>query len=183
MKAFKFLLVALLLGFSTAGFSQYRNIELQAAGLTCSMCSNAINKALKPLPFVADVQTDLKKNLFTIVIKEGQQPDFDLLKKKVEDAGFSVGKMTVEVNFANQQVANDAHATIGGKTLHFLNVKDQNLNGWKRVQLVDKNFVLAAQYKKMQQYTSMACFKTGVAGSCCKMGDAKTGQRIFHVTI
>lgn len=181
MKTLKIVLGLLLI--STVSFSQYRNIRLQAAGLTCSMCSNAINKSLKPLPFVDAIQTDLKNNLFIITIKDGTVPDFDLLKNKVEGAGFSVGKMTVEVDFNNLTVKNDSHTTIGGKTLHFLNVKDQQLNGWQTVQLIDKSFVVASQYKKMQRFTEMDCFKTGVAGSCCKMGDAKPGERIYHVTI
>ena len=170
-----------LLFVATISNAQYRNIELQAAGLTCSMCSNAINKALKPLPFINKIDTDLKNNLFSITLREGTTPDFDLLKKKVEEAGFSVGKLTVEVNFANQQVANDVHSNIGGKTLHFLNVKDQILNGWTRVQLIDRNFVVASRYKKIQHYTSMPCYKTGVAGSCCN--GLKPGERIYHVTI
>jgi hypothetical protein len=99
----------------------------------------------------------------------------------VEDAGFSVGKLTVEVNFSNEEVANDKHSNIGGKTLHFLNIKDQTLDGWKRVQIIDKNFVVSSQYKKVQHYTSMPCYKTGVAGSCC--GGIKAGERIYHVTI
>ena len=81
-----------LLFVATISNAQYRNIELQAAGLTCSMCSNAINKALKPLPFINKIDTDLKNNLFSITLWEGTTPDFDLLKKKVEEAGFSVGR-------------------------------------------------------------------------------------------
>jgi copper chaperone CopZ len=181
MKTFKLLMGLLLL--STVSFSQYRNIRLQAAGLTCSMCSNAINKSLKPLSFVAGIETDLKNNLFTITVKDGTIPDFDLLKTKVEGAGFSVGKMTVEVDFDNVSVKNDSHTSVGGKTLHFMNVKSQHLNGWQTVQLIDKSFVVASQYKKMQRFTEMECYKTGVAGNCCKMGDAKPGDRIYHVTI
>ena len=166
---------------ATMSFAQYRNVALQAAGLTCSMCSNAINKALKPLPFVENIDTDLKNNLFMITIKPGVTPDFDLLKKKVEDAGFSVGKLTVEVNFDKLAVTNDAHANIGGKNLHFLHVKDQTLDGWQKVQLIDRNFVVASQYKKMQGYTGMPCYKTGVAAACC--ANLKAGERIYHVTI
>src|SRR6478735_315736 len=72
--------------------AQFNKAELQASGLTCSLCSNAINKALKTLPFVESVQTDLNKNLFTITFKNGQRPDIDAISKKVEDAGFSVAK-------------------------------------------------------------------------------------------
>lgn len=181
MKTLKIFLGLLLV--SSFSFSQYRNVQLQAAGLTCSMCSNAINKALQPLPFVAGIETDLKNNLFTISIKEGTVPDFDLLKAKVEKAGFSVGQLTVEAHFDQLNVANDTHSSLGGQTIHFLNVKKQTLNGWQKIQLIDKGFVVASKFKKMKDYTTMECYKTGVASGCCKMGDASPGQRIYHVTI
>ena len=182
MKTFKILLSCLLI--SSLSFGQsFRNIELQAAGLTCSMCSNAINKTLTKLDFVKSIETDLEKNLFIISIKDGMEPDFDAIRAKVENAGFSVGKMTVDVNFSNQKVVNDEHAVVNGTVLHFLNIKDQQINGWKRVQLVDKSFLLAGQSKKFQAATSMSCYKTGIAGSCCQSGNIKAGQRIYHVTI
>lgn len=168
---------------SVISFGQYRNVQLQAAGLTCSMCSNAINKSLKSLPFIDSIKTDLKNNLFILKIKEGTTPDFDLLAQKVVAAGFSVGKLTVEVNFAGLKISNNTHTVVGGKALHFMNVKDQTLNGWKQIQLVDKQYLVASQFKKIQRSASMECYKTGVAGACCQLGDVKAGQRIYHVTI
>ena len=182
MKTFKILLPLLFV--ASFSFAQnFRNIELQAAGLTCSMCSNAVNKALKQIDFVESIKTDLQKNLFTITIKNGMSPDFDVIRKKVEDAGFSVGKLSVEANFNQQKIVDDAHALVGGKAFHFLNTKQQTLNGWQKIQLVDKSFLVAAQAKKWQAATAMACYKTGVAASCCTGASIKAGQRIYHVTI
>ena len=130
---------------------------------------------------IENIDTDLKNNLFMITIKPGTLPDFDLLRKKVEDAGFSIGKLTVEVNFDKLAVTNDTHLNIGGKNLHFLHVADQTLNGWQKVQLIDKSFVVASQYKKMQSFTTMPCYKTGISAGCCN--NVKAGERIYHVTI
>jgi copper chaperone CopZ len=174
------------LGFLVASFAaqaQFRNFQLQAAGLTCSMCSNAINKALKTIPAIKGIETDLKNNLFLISFKEDADIDFDLIGKKVEEAGFSVGRLTMEVNFSNARIANDQHISVQGKVFHFLGVKNQTLQGWTQVQLVDEHFVLAKQYKKIRTYTGMECLTTGVAGNCCKMADAREGQRIYHITI
>ena len=169
---------------TTSGFAQYRNIEMQAAGLTCSMCSNAINKALKTLPFISDIKTDLSKNLFIISIKENTSPDFDAIEQKVSQAGFSVARMTVEANFDDLEIANDTHAKIGGKTLHFLKVKNQQLSGWKTLQLVDKSFLLQKQFSQYAAATKMTCVKTGYAASCCTKTEGMTsGERIYHVTI
>lgn len=171
-----------------SALAQYRNIELQAAGLTCSMCSNAINKALKTLPFIEDIKTDLSNNRFQISLKTGLETDFDLIQKKVENAGFSVAKMTVEARFDHLEVANDTHLVLGGKALHFLHVKNQQLEGWKTIQLVDKGFVFKKEFSKMQSYTNMACFKTGYAEACCSntkktASPITSGQRIYHVTL
>ena len=62
------------------------------------MCSNAINKALKKIDFVQEIQTDIKKNIFTITMKDGAIPDFDIISQKVEDAGFFVAELKVYYN-------------------------------------------------------------------------------------
>jgi copper chaperone CopZ len=51
-------------------FAQISKAEIIATGLTCSMCSNAINKQLKTLPEVVTVETDLNTNTFTVT-REG----------------------------------------------------------------------------------------------------------------
>src|ERR1700754_2953222 len=84
--------------------AQFKQTELQASGLTCSMCSNAINKALKTLPFVESVDTDLNRNLFTVTYKKGVPVDFDAVRKKVEGAGFSVANMWVIADLSNVKV-------------------------------------------------------------------------------
>ena len=83
-----FLFVAL--AFSMATSAQVTKVSLQASGLTCSMCSNAINKALKTLDFVDEVDADIKTYTFEISFKENSNVDFDKIKTKVENAGFTV---------------------------------------------------------------------------------------------
>jgi hypothetical protein len=83
-------------------------------------------------------------------------------------------------NFTNTEVKNDAHVTVDGKTLHFMNVKAQTLNGPATITLLDKNFVSAKDFKKNKQYTAGKCYDSGKAAGCCKTDAAK---RIFHVTI
>jgi len=63
-----------------------------------------------------------------VLFKEGQQVILDDVKKAVQDAGFSVASMQVTATFNNAEVYNDAHITVGGSNLHFLNVPKQVLN-------------------------------------------------------
>jgi copper chaperone CopZ len=177
MRYIKFLFVLVFPLFSIA---QIKTVQLQAAGLTCSMCSNAINKSLRSLPNVNDVQTDLEKSTFIIRFKNADAANFDELKAKVEGAGFSVSKMQVQMEVNNLQVAPDAHTQIGGKQFHFVKVKQQQLNGNQLFTLVDKGFLPAKQFKTFEAATQMECIKTGKMAACCKGGSA---GRIYHLTL
>jgi copper chaperone CopZ len=176
----------LLIGISLLGFSQFEKVELQASGLTCSMCSNAINKALKTLPFVESIQTDLNQNLFSITLKKNVPVDFDAISKKVEGAGFSVAKCWVVADLHNVILRNDEHIMLDGLNIHFMNVKSQTLNGPSRLQLIDRHFVQPREYKRFSTLTSMVCYKTGMMASCCVSDHSQTvatAARIYHVTI
>ncbi len=47
----KMILMLLVVLVSMAGRAQFKSANLQAAGLTCAMCTKAINKALEKVPF------------------------------------------------------------------------------------------------------------------------------------
>jgi copper chaperone CopZ len=175
------LIIAVL--FSVTVHAQVSKISLQASGLTCSMCSNAISKSLKSLDFVEKVDANIKNSSFDITIKPGSIVDFDRVKKKVEDAGFFVARLVATINFDNVKISNDEHINVGTTTFHFLNTKDEVLNGDKEIRLLDKGYVSSKEYKKNGNFTKMECYKTGVAGSCCAKDNLPAGKRIFHVTI
>ena len=159
-----FLLAALV--YSVAAASQVSKVSLQASGLTCSMCSNAINKALRSLDFVDKVDANIKTSTFEMSFKPNSKVDFDKLKKKVEDAGFFVARFTATMQFDNVKIKSNEAVTIGDKTLRFVNVKEQTLNGTKPIKVIDKGFVSSKEYKK-----------NSVASA-----DTKNGK-VYHVTI
>ncbi|MES1221501.1 MAG: heavy-metal-associated domain-containing protein, partial [Bacteroidota bacterium] len=103
--------------------AQIQKAEFQASGLTCSMCSNAINKALKTIPFVETVNVNLDKNIFVITFKKNATVNFDAIKKKVEDAGFSIAGFWITLDLSNQPIKNDEHISVAGINFHFLDVK------------------------------------------------------------
>lgn len=132
---------------SMATKAQVTKVYLQASGLTCSMCSNAINKALKTLNFVNKVDADVKSYTFEISFKPDMQIDFDKIKKKVEDAGFSISHFVAAVHFNNVMAKANEPVTIGNYTFSFVNGKDQLLNGVQRVRLLDKGFISSKEHK------------------------------------
>ncbi len=163
----------MLMLFSVTASAQVKKVTLQASGLTCSMCSNAINKSLQSLEFTDKVEANIKNSSFDITFKPGANVDLDKIKMKVEDAGFFVAKFSAVINFDNTVIDNDTHVTTGNNTFHFLNVKKQTLNGEATIRLLDKGYVPAKEYKKNNALTKMPCYKTG----------EENGKRIFHVTI
>jgi copper chaperone CopZ len=163
--------------------AQVTGASLQASGLTCAMCAKSVYKNLESLPFMDSINTDLETSTFQLRFKEGMEMDADQIRKKVEEAGFSVASLKLNVSFTDQQVKNDQHITVNGKVYHFLNIKDQVLNGDISLLLIDKSLLSSKDYKKYASSTKMACFKTGVAGSCCAKEGVSENARIYHVTI
>lgn len=156
MKTF-FFFIATIISFATT--AQVTKVNIQASGLTCSMCSNSINKSLKTIDFVDNVKPNIKTSSFEITFKQGATVDFDKIKKKVEDAGFTVANFIAVVNFNNIQAKNNQPVKVGDKTFYIVNAKDQSLNGTKQVRIIDKGFVSNKEYKK---YTLAAVSGKGV---------------------
>ena len=163
--------------------AQITKATLQATGLTCAMCSNAINKALQKVPFVESVKSDIRNSAFSIVFKENGAIDIDILKNAVEDAGFSIGSLQLTGTFNNVAIANDKHIQIGTEQFHFLNVDGQTLEGVRTLRVVDKSFVTAKEFKKISASTKMSCLQTRKTASCCIQDGIPSNIRIYHVTI
>ena len=163
--------------------AQFTKATLQATGLTCAMCSNAVNKALQKVSFVESVKSDIKNSAFNIVFKTGKKVDIDAIKDAVDDAGFSVGSLKLTVNFSDLKVEKDKHIKIGDENFHFLNSINQVLNGEQIITVVDKNFVTEKQFKKFSSATKMSCLQTGKAAACCVKDGITASERVYHITI
>ena len=163
--------------------AQFTKANLQATGLTCAMCSNAINKALEKLPFVESVRSDIKNSAFNIVFRADVKMDIDELKDAVEDAGFSVGSLKLTGNFQAQELVKDRHFKIGALNFHFLGEGTQTLNGEQTLTVLDKDYVTSKEFKKLSNATRHPCYKDGKAGACGTADGIPGGSRIYHVRI
>ncbi len=181
MKRIVFIALAFFAGMSV--HAQFTKATLQATGLTCAMCSNAINKALLEVPFVESVKPDIKNSSFDIALKTGTEVEIDAIRKAVEDAGFSIGNLKMTGTFKDLAVKNDQHLEIGKNVFHFIGISDQSLSGEKTLMVVDKNFLSPKQYKKFSSASKMNCVKTGKAETCCISEGIPATARVYHVTI
>ncbi len=135
------LLVAmtLLLSFTSMN-AQILKVEIRATGLTCSMCSNAINKQLKSLPEVVKVETNLNTNTFTVTLAANNSANPNTFREKVEKAGFFIGSLVLTVDAA----------TLSKKPYIILKNKETKTK-ILQVQVLDKGFVTEKEFKKLSK--------------------------------
>ncbi|MEJ7556964.1 MAG: cation transporter [Pedobacter sp.] len=178
MKSITYLFGAfLLLCAGTLSAQQISSAELQVNGLTCSMCSQATEKSLKTLGFVEGITPDLNTNTFLIKFKKDKPVNVDLIKQKVQDAGFSVGNLVTTFNFNNVKVDANGQAKVGSNIIKVLNAKSQVLNGNVKATIVDKNFIPGSAFKKRAAQLKLDSYVSGFG----LVNGVKT--RIIHVTI
>lgn len=146
----KIILILITALFPILGIGQIKSASLQASGLTCSMCSNSIYKSLKTISFIEEIDSDVETSTFNIKFKSNEEIDLDALQKAVEKAGFSVANLKFVINVNNIKVQNQQKSEIGNKTFHFVNIKDKVLNGDVEFRIVDKDFVLPKEFKKLK---------------------------------
>jgi copper chaperone CopZ len=179
-----FITVSCILFTINTASAQFVKASLQASGLTCSMCSRATQEALATLSFVESITPDLNTNTFMLYFKKGSPVNIDAIKKKVEDAGFSVARLVLTAHFDHIKIGNETHINYEGNVIHFVNVKNQMLNGDENITLIDKDFISARQFRKYEAIEKMTCYKTGKTdGPCCHVTGKTNSDRVYHVTI
>ena len=134
------MIASIILMFSIKSNAQIVKAEIRATGLTCSMCSNAINKQLKSMTEVASVETDLNTNTFTVTLKEGNDLSPKVFKEKVEKAGFFIGSLIVTAK----------PETITKSSYILVNDKKSNASE-VQFQVVDKGYVTEKEFKKLSK--------------------------------
>lgn len=118
--------------------AQIIKAEIKATGLTCSMCSNAINKQLKTINQVVNVETDLNTNTFTVTVSKDNNLTPNIFKEKVEKAGFFIGSLIITV------------PTIATKSNAYINVENESSNADEvQIKILDKGYVTSKEYKKL----------------------------------
>ncbi|WP_276091331.1 heavy metal-associated domain-containing protein [Pedobacter sp. JY14-1] len=177
MKTIRLFIIILLSGAAGASAQQISTAELQVTGLTCSMCSQATEKSLRSLDFVESIKPDLNKNIFMISFKKGRPINVDQIRKKVQDAGFSVGNLSAMFSFSNLKVDAQGQATDGGTVYKFANASERTLNGEIRATIIDRNFISPQAFKQYAARLKSPAYASGYG----EVNGKKT--RIYHLSI
>ncbi len=181
---------ALFFGIQFSAAAQIQSAKLKADGLTCSMCSKAIYKALEKISFIDKIDADVETSVFTLTFKKGQTVSPDRIAKAVTNAGFTVGQLELIADLpADAAGGKDAHVAFEGATYHLLNAPEGSVAGTHTLLLTDKAFLNTADRVQYSKMTTMPCFETGKMGTCCadhkEMGKTakKADARVYHVVL
>jgi copper chaperone CopZ len=166
MKTLKIFILILSLS-ATVAKAQFTKAELQVSGLTCALCAKSTEKALRALPFVGDIKTDLIRNTYLITFKNDVPVNFEQISKKVQGSGFSVNSLKATYNFDNTKVA-DNNFSYAGDTYKLLNPANKPTSGSVSLTVVDQGFAPKSVSKK---YLGQVTDTTPASG------------RIYHLAI
>ncbi|MFN9710156.1 MAG: heavy-metal-associated domain-containing protein [Bacteroidota bacterium] len=122
--------------------------ELQAAGLTCAMCSNAIYKSLKTLKFIREIEVDLNRSSFNFNFKQGEEIDFDAIRKKVEDAGFSVSLFKFNADFSGYDLKDQQEIIFNHSRYCLLNAANLSSPIKGTFNVINRGFLSDKDYRK-----------------------------------
>lgn len=141
-----FLAIAMLI--SMVGYAQIQSASLTASGLTCSMCSKAIYKALLKVPAVDKVEVDIEKSSYLINFNKNATVSPDVLKKAVEGAGFAIAKLELIAAVPETKVNADSKLNLQGTIYRFVRPNGRTIQGVQTLTIIDKSYLSPDDWKR-----------------------------------
>jgi len=119
--------------------AQIKTAEIQASGLTCSMCSKAIYKALGKVSFVDTVKVNIETSTFLLDFKKDQKVQIEALRDAVYDAGFAIEKLAILMDFTDKIAVKDAVFENAGYQFKWQLKSNKPLKREQKVFIVNKD--------------------------------------------
>jgi len=139
--------------------SQIKHASIQAAGLTCAMCSNAIYRSLSALPFIEEVNPDVENSSFGIRFKSDKSIHPDAMRDAVEEAGFSVAELSITIGFSHQELSSDKILKINHLTFYVMNGEGLILDKDVEFVFLDKGYMTDKRMKELESELGFALSK------------------------
>ncbi len=140
------LAVAMLIG--VAGYAQIQSASLTASGLTCSMCSKAIYKALLTVPSIHKVDADIETSSYKIEFKKNADVSPEAIRKVVEGAGFGVAKLAITASVPKTTIEADTRLSLQGATYKFIRSNGKMVQGVQTFTVIGKSYLSPAEWKQ-----------------------------------
>ncbi len=178
---YKLLLFVFGICFYSQSNAQVTEGVLQASGLTCALCAKSIYTNLSALPFVESVDTDLNASSFLIKFKPDVNVDPQLLRKKVEDAGFFISDLQLKVKLVNKAIGANTFIRESGSYYHLVNGKAETFSGLLTIHLIEKEYMTLKSFKKISASYNLECYQSAGIPDCKIPGVADLSSPVYHV--
>ncbi|MBI1936918.1 MAG: heavy-metal-associated domain-containing protein [Ignavibacteriales bacterium] len=87
-----YILLLFLLGYFVTE-AQTNEIKVRVDGLSCPFCAYTLEKKIKETGVVEKLNIDFDEGIMFLNLKEGAKISDEVIKRKVEEAGFTVRKI------------------------------------------------------------------------------------------
>ncbi len=81
---------------------QLQKVTLRVDGLACPFCAYGLEKKLKRIKGLEKLDIKINDGVALLYYKEGAEIDEKVIDKKVKEAGFTPGKITIEKPVASK---------------------------------------------------------------------------------
>ncbi len=131
--------------------AQFVSANVEVAGLTCSLCSNSVEKSIRQLDFVQDIEVNLNDNISEVTFKPGKKVDIGALAQKVQDAGFSVMNMSALFKADQASAKSTDRFTYANDQYVLLDSTQKELRGQVQMKFVGDKFLSRTAYKAWEK--------------------------------
>jgi copper chaperone CopZ len=124
--------------FSSAN-AQIKSAEVLASGLTCSMCSKAIFKALSKLDFVDTVKVNIETSVYQLKFKNDVPVKIEGIRDAVYDAGFAIAKLSITGDWKAKTAIKDLSFEDFGYQFKWQVKANKALSSTQKVSILNKD--------------------------------------------
>jgi copper chaperone CopZ len=119
--------------------AQIKSAEVLASGLTCSMCSKAIFKALSQLDFVDTVKVNIETSVYQLSFKKDSAVKIEGIRDAVYDAGFAIAKLSITADWKDKTALKDLVFNDLGYQFKWQTKVNKTLSSHQKVVIVNKD--------------------------------------------
>jgi copper chaperone CopZ len=119
--------------------AQIKSAEVLASGLTCSMCSKAIYKALSQLDFVDTVKVNIETSVYQLSFKKDSAVKIEGISDAVYDAGFAIAKLSITADWKDKTAVKDLVFNDLGYQFKWQTKVNKTLSSNQKVVIVNKD--------------------------------------------
>lgn len=147
--------------------AQYVKVEVGIDGFTCSMCGMSVEKSIRRLSFVADVQMDLNGSTATITFRKDRAISVQKIADEVYRSGFSVRSIRADYIFPDTIVRDFSTFPAGDEEFHFLGIGETSIGGVVTIVFLNKKLISKKEYSHWDEWIKNDVKKNGKKDTIC----------------